>query len=153
MTSKTITRNLCFINKMTLIILFSFLLHARCTKTDTILLDELGFSKNLLAGSGTDNNFQKVWKLDSLIVNGSGVLLTSAQLKYYKTFNWDGIYLDFDGNEGKWDMASNTSLEIEITNSSDTKVLSYEIIELNSLNLQLETLGYNDKYQYYFIKQ
>ena len=81
------------------------------------------------------------------------MLLTAAQLKYYKTFNWDGIYLDFDGNEGKWDMASNTSLEIEITNSSDTKVLSYEIIELNSLNLQLETLGYNDKYKYYFIKQ
>ena len=153
MTSKTIPRNLCFNNKMTLVILFFVLLLTGCTKTDTLLVDELVFYKNLLAGSGTGSNFQKVWKLDSLIVNGSGTPLTTAQLKYYKTFDWDGIYLDFDGYEGKWDMTSTTSLEIEITNSRETRQLSYRIIELNSLNLQIETVGYNDTFQYYFIRQ
>jgi hypothetical protein len=150
MTSKTISCNFSFNSKMTLVILFFVLLLSGCTKTDTVILNDLDFYKSLLAGSETSTDFQKVWKLDSLIVNGLGIPLTSAQLKYYKTFKRNGIYLDFDGYGGKWDITSPTSLEIKITNNANPLSLSYQLIELNSFQLQIEAVFDNETYQYHF---
>jgi|TARA_B110000977_G_scaffold162164_1_gene207447 hypothetical protein len=153
MASKNIYKALFLFNRISLLTILIGVLAVGCSKTETEPLEELDFYKSLLAGSGIGSDLQRTWKIDSLVVDGKGASLSSYQLKYFKKYQRDGLYNDYDGNEGVWEMTSPTSLEIEITNSTYTKSLSYSIVELNPFQLQLEIQLGSSNYLYYFTNQ
>jgi hypothetical protein len=67
-----------------------------CSKT--VPKTPLEFQKELLAGSGTYLNTQRIWQLDSTKIIGVNSVLSSVQKNYKKTFTFDGKYSDTDNN-------------------------------------------------------
>ena len=131
----------------TIIFILSF--YITCSKVE--ILDELQFQKTLLSGTGSFDDMERIWKVDSIKINGEGLNLSNSQLKYTKTFKSQGGFIDSDGNLGTWEMPSLTVLEISILNTKTEKSLSYEIKELNSIKLDLELQDGSDRYEYFFI--
>jgi hypothetical protein len=134
-----------------LIISFIIFLIISCKKDDVV--SELQFQKNLLAGTGSYQNTQRVWKLDSILVDDKSVILTDVQKLYKKTFVYDGVYLDTEKNEGQWDIPELNKLKQKIyyklTNKIDST--SYEIISINAARLKLRVNGIKSKIDYSFI--
>lgn len=134
-----------------LIISFIILLIISCKKDDVI--SELQFQKNLLAGTGSYQNTQRVWKLDSIIVDDKFLILTDVQKLYKKTFVYDGIYMDTEKNEGQWELPELNKLKqkiyFKVTNKIDST--SYEIISINAARLKLRVNGTKSKIDYSFI--
>ncbi len=134
-----------------LIISLIIFLIISCKKDDVI--SELQFQKNLLAGTGSYQNTQRVWKLDSILVDDKSVILTDVQKLYKKTFVYDGVYLDTEKNEGQWDIPELNKLKQKIyyklTNKIDST--SYEIISINAARLKLRVNGTKSKIDYSFI--
>jgi len=127
------------------------LLFFSCAK-ETIITDS-DFQKNILAGTGNYQNTSHVWRLDSLIISGAAVKLTTVEKNYTKTFNRLGSYIDSDGYVGTWEMTSSNKLDIITTNSLTnikTKT-SYDIVTLNAAQLQIKITGTKGVYQYFFI--
>ncbi len=122
-----------------------------CAK-ESIITDG-DFQKNLLAGTGNYQNTSHVWRLDSLIVSGTAVKLTTIQKTYTKTFNRVGSYIDSDGYAGIWEMATSNKLDITTTNSlTNVKTkTSYDIVTLNAAQLQIKISGTKGVYQYFFV--
>ncbi len=134
-----------------LIISLIIFLIISCKKDDVI--SELQFQKNLLAGTGSYQNTQRVWKLDSILVDDKSVILTDAQKLYKKTFVYDGIYMDTEKNEGQWELPELNKLKqkiyFKVTNKIDST--SYEIISINAARLKLRVNGTKSKIDYSFI--
>lgn len=122
-----------------------------CSKE--VLVDEIDFQRHLVGGTGSFQNTFKVWKLDSMAVDGKGYILSTNQKKYTKKFYHSGAYIDSDGFSGTWEISAINALS-HITSGTlaTTKLTSkYEIVEVNSAQLNLKLLNTTTKYEYFFI--
>jgi len=110
---------------------------ASCIKTD--VTPPLEFQRQLLAGTGSFLNTQRVWQLDSTRLNGVNSELTPVQKNYKKTFTFDGGYSDTDNNTGKWEIATLNKLKQTITYQFTKKQDSttYDIIAINAAQMSL----------------
>lgn len=136
--------------KVFIFILLSSVLSS-CSKE--VLVDEIDFQRHLVGGTGSFQNTFKVWKLDSIAVDGKGLALTTNQKKYTKKFYHSGAYIDSDGFSGTWEISALNALS-HITSGTlaTTKLTSkYEIAEVNSAQLNLKLLNTTTKYEYFFI--
>lgn len=115
-----------------------------CNKT--IPVSPLDFQKQLLSGTGTFQNTEKKWKLDSAYLNGAVVNLSNTQKAYFKVFTYDGIYKDFEFNEGVWEISTLNKLKQTIiyktidSISKKNKIdsITYDIISINAYQLKLK---------------
>jgi hypothetical protein len=114
-----------------------FCIITSCAKQEVIT--PLQFQKELLAGTGSIQNTQRVWQLDSTILDGINQNLSTVQKQYKKTFTHNGAYFDTDNNAGIWEMISLNKLKQTIpyllNNRIDSSV--YEIISINAAKLKL----------------
>jgi len=108
-----------------------------CAKTD--ITPPLQFQKQLLAGTGSYQNTQHVWQLDSTKIDGTNITLTTSQKNYKKTFTFDGGYSDSDNNTGKWEITILNKLKQTIIYQSISKQDStvYDIISINAAQMNL----------------
>ena len=110
---------------------------ASCSKTT--VTPPLEFQKQFLAGTGSFQNTQHVWQLDSTKIDGVNIVLTTFQKNYKKTFTFDGGYSDTDNNTGKWEIATLNKLKqtffYQLTNNQDSTV--YDIVSINSAQMSL----------------
>lgn len=122
-----------------------------CKKNEVVT--ELQFQKNLLAGTGSYQNTQHIWKLDSILVDDKPIILTDVQKLYKKTFVYDGVYLDTEKNEGQWDLPELNKLKQKIYYKTTNKIdsTSYEIISINAARLKLRVNGTKSKTDYSFV--
>jgi hypothetical protein len=115
-------------------------------------MTDLEFQKQLLAGSGTYQNVENNWKLDSTYINGVSVALTAYQKTFVKTFMYDGIYKDSELNTGTWELPTLNTLKQKITYSATSKIdsFSYEILIINTAHLKLKLNNSTTKTEYLF---
>ena len=88
-----------------------------------------------------------------MAVDGKGYTLSTNQKKYTKKFYHSGAYIDSDGFSGTWEISAINALS-HITSGTlaTTKLTSkYEIVEVNSAQLNLKLLNTTAKYEYFFI--
>jgi hypothetical protein len=120
-----------------ILLLSFFCITTSCTKQE--VKEPLLFQKELLAGTGSVQNTQRVWQLDSTILDGINQNLTIMQKQYKKTFTYDGAYFDTDNNVGTWEMVSLNKLKQTIpyvlNNRKDSSI--YDIISINAAKLKL----------------
>ncbi len=143
------------LNKVTLLksiglfLILGFLIS--CTKEE--LASDIDFQRHLVGGTGSFQNTFKIWKLDSISVDGKAFVLTTNQKKYTKKFYHSGAYIDSDGFAGTWEIAEINALShITAGTLPTTKLTSkYEIVEVNSAQLILKLLNTTSKYEYFFI--
>ena len=111
--------------------------YASCAKTD--ITPPLQFQKQLLAGTGSYQNTQHIWQLDSTKIDGTNLTLTTSQKSYKKTFTFDGGYSDSDNNTGKWEITTLNKLKQTIFYQSISKQDSavYDIISINAAQMNL----------------
>lgn len=131
--------------------LFLILLQVGCSKE--VAVSDLEFQQQLVGGTGNFQNTFKLWKLDSISVDGKPMVLTTNQKKYTKKFFHSGAYIDSDGFAGTWELNELNALK-HVTSGivSTVKLTSnYEIIEVNSAQLNLKLLNTTPKYEYFFI--
>lgn len=116
-----------------------------CSKTD--IIPPLQFQKQLLAGTGTYENTQRTWQLDSTKIDGANLPLSIAQKNYKKTFTFDGGYNDSDNNTGKWEITTLNKLKQTIIYQAISKQDStiYDIISLNAAQMTLSLKSSNGK--------
>jgi len=121
-----------------------------CAKKEVI--SDLEFRKQILAGSGTYQNLERSWRLDSTYVNGAPVALTAYQRSFVKTFVHDGIYKDSELNNGTWELSALNTLRQKITYSTTSKIdsCSFEIILINTAQLKLKLNNATVKTEYLF---
>ncbi len=145
-----------FINSMrpilkliSFILLFSTMIS--CSKQ--VVIDEIDFQRHLVGGTGSFQNTFKVWKLDSLAIDGKAFPLTVNQKKYTKKFYHSGAYIDSDGFSGTWEITELNNLTHQTTGIQPTSKLisKFEILEVNSAQLNLKLLNTTAKYEYFFI--
>jgi hypothetical protein len=132
--------------------LFLVLLQIGCSKEVTV--SDLDFQRHLIGGTGSFQNTFKIWKLDSISVDGKVLPLTANQKKYTKKFFHSGAYIDSDGFAGTWELGEINALKhiTSGTNATTPKITSsYEIIEVNSAQLNVKLLNTTPKYEYFFI--
>lgn len=138
------------------IVYFTFLLSIStiisCAKTD--IIPPLQFQKQLLAGTGTYENTQRTWQLDSTKIDGANLPLSISQKNYKKTFTFDGSYSDSDNNLGKWEITTLNKLKQTIIYQSIAKQDSsvYDIISLNAAQMTLSLKSSNGKTAIYSFK-
>ena len=120
-----------------LLIVTALALVAACSKT--AVTPPLEFQKQLLAGTGSFQNTQHIWQLDSTKINGVNSILTNVQKNYKKTFTFDGGYSDSDNNTGKWEIPALNKLKqtffYQLTNKQDST--TYDIVFINSVQMSL----------------
>lgn len=108
-----------------------------CTKT--VATTPIQFQKQLLSGTGTYQNTQHTWQLDSTKVNGVNFALTTLQKSFKKTYTFDGGYSDTDNYSGKWEINTLGKLKetfiYKTTNKQDSTV--YDIVSINSVQLNI----------------
>ena len=123
-----------------------------CSKTD--IITPLQFQKQLLAGSGTYENTQRTWQLDSTKIDGASLSLSIAQKNYKKTFTFDGGYSDTDNNSGKWEINTLNKLKQTMIYQSVGKQDStvYDIISINAAQMTLSLKSSNGKTAIYSFK-
>jgi hypothetical protein len=131
------------------ILLFSTMIS--CSKQ--VVIDEIDFQRHLVGGTGSFQNTFKVWKLDSLAIDGKAFPLTVNQKKYTKKFYHSGAYIDSDGFSGTWEITELNNLTHQTTGTQPTSKLisKFEILEVNSAQLNLKLLNTTAKYEYFFI--
>jgi len=132
--------------------LFLVTLQVSCSKE--VAVSDLDFQRHLVAGTGSFQNTYKIWKLDSISVDGKVLPLTINQKKYTKKFFHSGAYIDSDGFAGTWEITALNALKhiTSGTTATSPKLTStYEIIEVNSAQLSLKLLNTTPKYEYFFI--
>jgi hypothetical protein len=108
-----------------------------CAKT--VATTPIQFQKQLLSGTGTYQNTQHTWQLDSSFVDKVITPLTSQNKNFKKTYTFDGGYSDTDNNSGKWEITTLGKLKetfiYKATNKQDSTV--YDIVSINSVQLSL----------------
>lgn len=127
-----------FKNPIFLILLSSsILIIIGCSKT--VAKTPLEFQKELLAGSGTYLNTQRIWQLDSTKIDGVNSVLSTIQKNYKKTFTFDSKYSDTDDNSGKWEIATLNKLKqtyfYQFSSKQDS--ITYDIVSINAAQLSL----------------
>jgi len=134
-----------YLYPLAIVFLFQF-----CKKKE--VLTDLDFRKQLLAGSGTFQNLENNWKLDSTYVNGVAVVLTAYQKTFVKTFTNDGIYKDSELNTGTWELPVLNTLKEKIRYSASSKIdsFSFEILIINTAQLKLKLNNTTTKTEYLF---
>ena len=122
-----------------------------CSKAEVV--SELTFQKQLIGGTGSYQNTKKVWKLDSLAIDGKPFTLTTNQKKYTKSFSFDGAYIDSDGFAGNWTLTNINELSHTTiaTVSGNKMTSSYQIVEVNAAQLNLKLNNTTAKYEYFFV--
>jgi hypothetical protein len=123
-----------------------------CSKAD--IITPLQFQKNLLAGTGSYENTQRTWQLDSTKIDGANLALSIAQKNYKKTFTFDGGYSDTDNYSGKWEINTINKLKQTIIYQSIGKQDStvYDIISLNAAQMTLSLKSTNGQTAIYTFK-
>ena len=121
-----------------------------CAKKEVI--SDIVFQKQLLSGTGTYQNLEHSWRLDSTYVNGVPVVLTAYQRTFVKTFVHDGIYKDSELNNGTWELSKLNTLKQKITYSTTSKIdsCSFEILLINTAQLKLKLNNATVKTEYLF---
>ncbi len=132
---------------------FVILLGTMISCSKEVVVDEISFQRHLVGGTGSFQNTFKVWKLDSLAIDGKAFPLTTNQKKYTKKFYHSGAYTDSDGFSGTWEISELNSLSHVTAGTQPTTKLTskYEILEVNSAQLNLKLLNTTAKYEYFFI--
>lgn len=122
-----------------------------CSKEE--LVSDLDFQRHLVGGTGSFQNTFKIWKLDSVSIDGKAFPLTANQKKYTKKFLHSGAYMDSDGFSGTWEIGEINALKHITTGTVTTTKLTsnFEIIEVNSAQLNLKLLNTTPKFEYFFI--
>lgn len=122
-----------------------------CSKE--VIPSDIDFQRQLVGGTGNFQNTFKIWKLDSMSVDGKNYALTTNQKKYTKKFYHSGAYIDSDGFAGTWDISEINTLNHITTGALPTTKLTskYEIVDVNSAKLNLKLLNTTVKYEYFFI--
>ena len=141
--------NLKYKNFSFIIICLLFILS--CKKSDVI--NDLDFQKSLIGGKGTYSNTQRIWKIDSLIVNDTIVILTNSQKLFTKTYLSNGTFFDKDGVSGKWDIYPLDNLKESLYDSNGRyhfDSLNYHI-NLISSNRLVYTLNSTKKIKYIYV--
>ena len=130
---------------LTLLMLFQF-----CTKK--VVLTDVEFQRQLIAGTGTYQNMERSWRLDSTYINGVAISLTTYQRTFVKTFMHNGIYKDSELNNGTWELSKLNTLKQKITYSTTSKVdsCSFEILLINAAKLKLKLNNATVKTEYLF---
>ena len=132
------------------ILLSSFLFFA-CAKE--VPVDDIDFQRQLVGGTGSYDDTKKIWKLDSLAIDGKAFALTTNQKKYTKIFNHDGTYSDSDGYSGSWEIATIDNLS-HVTSGviAGSKITTkFQISEVNAAQLNVKLLNTTAKYEYFFV--
>lgn len=139
------------LNLRLLCFLFFIGLLVSCSKEEVI--SDIDFQRHLLAGTGSFQNTFKIWKLDSMTVDGKAYTLTTNQKKYTKKFYHSGAYIDSDGFAGTWELNELNMLSHLTTGALVTTKLTskFEIVEINSAQLNLKLINSTAKYEYFFI--
>lgn len=122
-----------------------------CSKAD--IITDLNFQKSLLAGKGTYQNTQRVWKIDSMSVNDTSIILSNAQKLFTKTYSFNGTFYDKDGVAGKWDIPSIDVLKEYLYDTNGRYLfdsLTYHI-DLISSNKFTCTLNSTKKIKYIYV--
>jgi hypothetical protein len=123
-----------------------------CTKTE--IIPPLEVQKQLLSGTGSYQNTQHTWQLDSTKIDGASITLTPSQKSYKKTFRFDGGYSDSDNNMGIWEIATLNKLKqtviYQLTGKQDSIV--FDIISINAAQLNLSLKTSNGKTVFYHLK-
>ena len=130
---------------LALLMLFQF-----CTKK--VVLTDVEFQRQLIAGTGTYQNMERSWRLDSTYINGAAISLTTYQRSFVKTFMHNGIYKDSELNNGTWELSKLNTLKQKITYSTTSKVdsCSFEILLINAAKLKLKLNNATVKTEYLF---
>jgi hypothetical protein len=130
---------------LALLMLFQF-----CTKK--VVLTDVEFQRQLIAGTGTYQNMERSWRLDSTYINGVAISLTTYQRTFVKTFMHNGIYKDSELNNGTWELSKLNTLKQKITYSTTSKVdsCSFEILLINAAKLKLKLNNATVKTEYLF---
>ena len=130
---------------LTIVFFFQF-----CKKNE--VMTDLDFRKQLLAGSGTFQNVENNWKLDSTYINGVAVVLTPYQKTFVKTFMHNGLVKDSELNTGTWELPVLNTLKEKIRYSASSKIdsFSYEILIINTAQLKLKLNNTTTKTEYLF---
>jgi hypothetical protein len=108
-----------------------------CAKTE--ITPPLEFQKHLLAGTGSYQNTQHTWQLDSAKIDGINLTLSTSQRNYKKIFSFDGGYSDSDNNSGRWEINTLNKLKQTIIYQSISRQDSavYDIISINAAQMNL----------------
>jgi hypothetical protein len=130
---------------LAVLMLFQF-----CAKKEVI--SDVEFQRQLLSGTGTYQNLEHSWRLDSTYINGVPVALTAYQRTFTKTFVHDGIYKDSELNNGTWELSALNTLRQKITYSTTSKIdsCSFEILLINTAQLKLKLNNATVKTEYLF---
>jgi hypothetical protein len=130
---------------LAVLMLFQF-----CAKKEVI--SDVEFQRQLLSGTGTYQNLEHSWRLDSTYINGVPVALTAYQRTFTKTFVHDGIYKDSELNNGTWELSALNTLRQKITYSTTSKIdsCSFEILLINTARLKLKLNNATVKTEYLF---
>ena len=133
---------------VTIIVVVSFL---GCSKE--VAVSDIDFQKQLLAGTGKNQNTKHSWRLDSMTTAGAAVRLTQYEKNYTKIFSFDGGFSDSDGFVGLWELKTINQLDQTISNSaSGTKlVTSYEIVNINSVRLNIKSKSGTGTNEYFYV--
>lgn len=133
---------------VSIIILLSFL---GCSKETAV--SDIDFQKQLLAGTGKNQNTKHSWRLDSMTLAGAAVRLTQYEKNYTKIFSFDGSFLDSDGFVGLWEVKTINKLDQTISNSASggKLITSYEIVNINSVRLNIKSVGGTGTNEYFYV--
>jgi hypothetical protein len=133
-----------------IILFFLVTIFQFCAKK--VVLTDIEFQRQLLSGTGTYQNIERNWRLDSAYINGAAVVLTPYQRTYIKTFVHDGVYKDSELNNGKWELLSLNNLKQKIIYASTNKIdsTSFEILLINTAQLKLKLNNSTVKTEYLF---
>jgi hypothetical protein len=118
-----------------------------CSKVD---ISEVSIQRIRLAGTGNPGDVFHTWRLDSAILNGKPVALTSFQKSFKKTYFFTRDYNDTDLYQGKWDITEVNKLKqfIYLKNSVDST--TYDILKITAFDLQIKTSNGTSSLVYYF---
>lgn len=122
-----------------------------CSKAD--IISELNFQKSLIGGKGTYQNTQRIWKIDSMLVNDTSAVLTNTQKLFTKTYLFNGTFFDKDGVTGKWDISTIDVLKEYLYDTNGRYLfdsLTYHI-DLISSNKFACTLNSTKKIKYIYV--
>jgi hypothetical protein len=131
---------------------FSISSFVSCAKTE--IIPPLQFQKQLLAGTGSYQNTQHVWQLDSAKIDGVNLNLSTTQKNFKKTFSFDGGYSDTDNNLGKWEINTLNKLKQTIIYQaiSIQDSVVYDIVSINAAQVNLSLKLSNGKTAIYSFK-
>ena len=135
-----------------ILLIFNTVVFFTACKKDEVVT-ELQFQKKLLAGTGSFQNTQRIWRLDSILVDDKSIQLTDIQKMYKKIFVYDGVYMDTEKNEGQWEIPELNKLKQKIYLKATNKIdsTSFQIISINAARLKLRVEGTKSKTEYSFV--